>query len=89
MFLINYHFCFCFYQSCGVDDDNHCMCLLNGRRVKLPFPQPKAEGFSTDDLIAGVVGIPIGIATGLLMCVLWHKLIRPRCFNRSDGYVIF
>ncbi|VDH94425.1 Hypothetical predicted protein, partial [Mytilus galloprovincialis] len=72
-------------ESCGVDDDNHCMCLLNGRRVKLPFPQPKAEGFSTDDLIAGVVGIPIGIATGLLMCVLWHKLIRPRCFNRSDG----
>ncbi|CAG2257526.1 Protein jagged-1a,Fibropellin-1,Neurogenic locus notch homolog protein 2,Protein jagged-1b,Neurogenic locus notch homolog protein 1,Delta-like protein B,Fibropellin-3,Neurogenic locus notch homolog protein 4,Protein crumbs homolog 2,Protein jagged-2,Neurogenic locus notch homolog protein 3,Protein eyes shut homolog,Delta-like protein C,Protein jagged-1,Neurogenic locus Notch protein,Delta-like protein A,Delta-like protein 1 [Mytilus edulis] len=72
-------------ESCGVDDDNHCMCLLNGRRVKLPFPQPKAEGFSTDDLIAGVVGIPIGIATGLLMCVLWHKLIRPRCFNRNDS----
>ena len=71
-------------QSCGVNDDNHCMCLLNGRRVKLPFPQHKSEGFSTDDLVAGIVGLPIGIAIGALMCVIWHKLLRPRCLNNTN-----
>lgn len=72
-------------QSCSADDENHCMCLLNGRRVKLPFPQEKQDGFTTDDLVAGIVGLPIGIAVGVLACVIWHKLIRPRCCNGSNG----
>jgi hypothetical protein len=40
------------------------------------------EGFSTDDLVAGIVGLPIGIAIGALMCVIWHKLLRPRKNNK-------
>ncbi|XP_033733733.1 uncharacterized protein LOC117322896 [Pecten maximus] len=68
-------------KGCSSPEDSYCMCNVDGKPVKVPVRVPEAltVGLDKEDLIAGLIGFPIGAAVGAIMAALWHYLIRPKC----------
>ncbi|XP_060083555.1 integrin beta-like protein A [Ylistrum balloti] len=74
-------------KGCSSPEESYCMCNVDGKPVKVPVPVPEARtnGLDKEDLVAGLIGFPIGTAVGAIMAALWHYLIRPKCHDRG-GY---